>query len=94
MNQELKVRDVATAPELAVLLNRFENLNMVILDFSNDIAFHINSIKQFPVSDLTDVGHPEKESKDALSHLEQQLNRLESSQTRLEQILNHIKTIV
>ena len=95
MTEELKVRDVATrTPELAVLLNRFENLNMTILDLSNEIAFHINSIKRFPITDLTDVGQPEKETEDALSRLEQQLNRLESSRTRLEQILNHVKTIV
>ena len=94
MNQELKVMNAAVqTPELAILLSRFEHLNMSISDLSSEIAFHINAIKRFK-SDLNLADQTEREPEDVLSQLNQQLNRLESSKDKLEEILNHVKTIV
>lgn len=95
MNQELKAMgQLAQAPELSTLLNKFEQLNMEISELTNEIAYRLNAIKTFPVGNLTEIGTTEKSPEDVLSHLDLQLSNLTKSKHRLEDCFNHIKTIV
>ena len=96
MNQELKVMAaVAQTSEFDNLFNRFRQLNTEILELSNEIAFRVNIIKQFPVSNLSNLEEAKQiEPADVLERLTQYLNTLELSKYRLEEIFNHIKTVV
>ena len=96
MNQELKAMgQLAQAPELSTLLNKFEQLNMEISELSNEIAYRLSAIKTIPVEGITKSEPAEvQEPQDVLSHFYLQLSNLASSKYRLEDCFNHIKTIV
>ncbi len=96
MNQELKAMgQVAQAPELNLLLNKFKQLNLEISELSNEIAYRLSAIKTIPVEGITKSEPTEvQEPQDVLSHFYLQLSNLASSKYRLEDCFNHIKTIV
>ena len=96
MNQELKAMgQLAQAPELSTLLNKFEQLNMEISELTNEIAYRLSAIKTIPVEGITKSEPTEvQEPQDVLSHFYLQLSNLASSKYRLEDCFNHIKTIV
>lgn len=96
MNHELKAMGmVAQAPELNLLLNKFEQLNMEISELSNEIAYRLSAIKTIPVEGLT-RSEPDvvQEPQDVISHFYLQLSNLANSKRILEDCFNHIKTIV
>lgn len=96
MNQELKGMAIAAqTPELNLVLSRFEQLNIEILELSNEIAYKLSAIKTIPVEGLSKSElNVVQEPQDVISYFYLQLSNLESSKRRLEDCFNHIKTIV
>lgn len=95
MEQKLKViSNITQVPELSRLIGKLESLNFEIGDISYEITYRLNSIKQIPVKGLSKTVQTEQEPVDVLTHLENELNRLNNNKIKLQDIFAHIQTII
>lgn len=81
-------------PALELVYSRLEFFAKEIFSLSNEIAYRINIIKQFPVEALSKFDNlPLEDPQDIVSNIGLQVSELENSRQRLEDILSHLRTI-